>query len=309
MIGRMELTPESAQTETNTASETVAPASVVPSLVSELRALAIAVARDAAELVRTKRAEIEAHDGLGAHTTTKTSAVDPVTEVDTASEKFIVAALSAARPGDGFLGEEGASTISTTGVTWIVDPIDGTVNFLYGIPEYSVSIGAVVDGEPVAGAVINVARGVVYHAGLGQGAVREFGDGTAEALVPRTEADPALALLATGFGYSAAQRAHQAELLTRLLPQVRDIRRMGSAALDLCRVAEGSVDGYFEHGIKAWDCAAGTIIAREAGCSVRHPGMDADGHSGAVIFAAQPSVEPALWDLLESVGATEAMPA
>ena len=276
----------------------------------ELRDLAVRVAGQAAALIRTRRAELAGPQGAGLHAHhTKSSAVDPVTEVDEASESFITGELLAARPFDGLLGEEGAARESSSGVTWVVDPIDGTVNFLYGVPDYAVSIGAVVDGEPVAGCVVNVAQDVTYAAALGHGATVVRGGSSPQPVHPRTETDPALSLVATGFGYEASRRRAQAEVLVRLLPRVRDIRRIGAAALDICRVAEGSVDVYYEHGIKAWDCAAGTIIAREAGCAVVHPGMEADGKNGAIFFAAQPSVAPAAWVTLSEAKGTDKIPA
>ena len=273
--------------------------------VEELRDFAAATARAAAARIRTQRAALIDADGLAAHTQTKSSAVDPVTEVDQATERFITEQIVFARPGDGILGEEGADVLSSTGITWIVDPIDGTVNFLYGINEYAVSIGAAVDGEIVAGAVINVVRGDLYSAALGHGATLETSDGTVRKLHCRTETDPALALVATGFGYAAGRRQAQAELLCRLLPQVRDIRRMGAAALDLCRVAEGSVDAYYEHGINAWDCAAGAIIAAEAGAVVNRPGLNKGAKDGELTWACGGSLASAFSQLLEENGALE----
>ncbi len=263
--------------------------------IAELRAIAVQVARDAAELVAQRRKEwLAGSAGPGDGVETKTSAVDPVTVVDRESEKFILAALQAARPADGFLGEEGSDTPGTSGVTWVVDPIDGTVNFLYGVPEYAVSVAAVYGGEPVAGAVASVARQVIYHAGQGQGAVVEDAAGAARSLHASSQPDLALSLVATGFGYVESQRAWQGRILSEVLPRVRDIRRMGSAALDLCRVAEGSVDAYYEHGTKAWDYAAGVIIAREAGARVSHPGMDYRGGGNGLCLAAPAASFPAL---------------
>lgn len=224
-----------------------------------LRDIAVTVATDAAGLVRTRRAqgfEVAA---------TKTTSIDIVTDVDRASEELLTALLVAARPHDGLLGEEGAAREGTSGVRWVVDPIDGTVNFLYGIPQYAVSVAAEVigpDGSPrsVAGAVVDVVTGSVNEAFLGGGARR---DGVALAV----RADVALdqRLLLTGFSYDAGLRRLQAEALTRLLPRVRDVRRMGSCALDLCALAAGQADGYVEEGTHPWDHAAGTLVASEAG--------------------------------------------
>lgn len=245
---------------------------------AQLRDFAAETVQAAAQLIRQRRGEL-------IEVNTKSSNVDPVTEVDTAAEEFIAQRIREARPQDGILGEEGADKASESGVRWIVDPIDGTVNFLYGIPEYAVSIGAAIDGELVAGAVINVARDRLYMAALGHGAeVRQGND--AHALRCRTNPDPATCLVATGFSYLASRRVQQAQLLVELLPQVRDIRRMGAAALDLCRVAEGSVDIYYEHGINPWDFAAGAVIAREAGAEVSHPGFDSRAADGDLVWAA-----------------------
>lgn len=273
--------------------------------VDTLRDFAVATATAAAALVREERARIENADGLGAHTTTKSSAVDPVTEVDQASEAFIVSAIRETFPGDGILGEEGTDFPSTTGVTWVIDPIDGTVNFLYGARDYAVSIGAFSAGHLVAGAVVNVAQGIVYAAAAGHGAtVRHLGQEPRELRCNRVY-DPALALVATGFSYDARRRRQQGAVLAELLPQVRDIRRVGAAALDLCRVAEGSVDAYFEHGINAWDFAAGAVIAAEAGAVVHHPGLDKGAANGEIIWVAAPDLAPAFEQLLASIGALE----
>jgi myo-inositol-1(or 4)-monophosphatase len=191
---------------------------------------------------------------------TKSSRVDVVTDTDRESEELVRRLLLAARPDDSILGEEGDDLVGTSRVRWIVDPVDGTVNFLYGLPEYAVSVAAEVDGRVVAGAVVNAATGVEYAAALGEGATR---DGVPLAVRPV----PPLAerLVLTGFGYRADVRAAQAAGVARMLPLVRDIRRMGSCALDLCHVAEGSADGYVEEGPQPWDHGAGGLVASEAG--------------------------------------------
>lgn len=223
--------------------------------VDALLALAVEVAVEAAELVRVRRREgVEVSD-------TKTSPVDIVTEVDTATERLVFDRLMAARPEDGFLGEEGASSESTSGVVWVVDPIDGTVNFLYGIPTYAVSIAAVVGGESVAGVVVNVQSGERFTATLGGGA---FLDG--ERLEVRSEPVPlSLRLVGTGFNYVAEIKSRQTVAVSAMLHEVRDIRRIGSAALDLCAVACGRYDAYVEEGLNPWDRAAGGLVATEAG--------------------------------------------
>ena len=231
-------------------------------MTAELRDLALGVAREAAGLVAERRAAgVEVAD-------TKTSQVDVVTEVDRASEELILDRILAKRPDDSFLGEEGDDVHGTSGVRWIVDPVDGTVNLLYGLPAYAVSIAAEVDGEVVAGVVINVAAGTEYAAARGQGATRD-----GRPIRTRPQGPMARRLVATGFAYLPEARALQADGLTRLLPLIRDIRRFGSCALDLCSVAEGGVDAYLEEGVHAWDYAAGGLIAAEAGAVVRtHPG-------------------------------------
>ncbi|AGF72649.1 inositol monophosphatase family protein [Corynebacterium halotolerans] len=269
-----------------------------------LRDIAVDVALRAAGRVSAKRSEL---GDVRQFATTKSSAVDPVTVVDTMAEDFIADRLEVLRPDDGLIGEEGAERASLSGVAWVVDPIDGTVNFLYGVPQYAVSIAAAVDGEVVAGAVVNAATGAVYSAAAGHGATVERG-GVRRDLRCNPVADPALALVATGFAYTSTRRQAQADLLGRVLPQVRDIRRMGAAALDLCQVAEGTVDAYYEHGIHCWDYAAGMIIAREAGVIVHAPGLSTPGVSGELTYAAAGALEPALSALLREAGAFAALP-
>lgn len=221
---------------------------------AELCDLALEVAREAAELIRTRRA-----DGFRV-AATKTSLTDVVTDIDRASEALIRDRLLTARPGDGFLGEEGSSDPSHSGVRWVVDPIDGTVNFVSGFPQYAVSIGAEIDGLAVAGVVLHVPSGVAYTAILGAGAWR-----AGERLRPPPRQPLAQALVATGFNYERRVRRIQAEAAARLLPLIGDIRRTGSCALDLCHVAEGSFHAYVEEGVNPWDHCAGGLIARECG--------------------------------------------
>lgn len=273
--------------------------------VCKLRDYAADLAQQAASLISTKRSEITATGDIRAHSQTKTSAVDPVTEVDTAAEEFVVGSIRKDRPDDGIIGEEGANVPSQSGVSWIIDPIDGTVNFMYGLGEYAVSLGAMVDGQYVAGAVINVVKGTLYSAAVGHGATVTYRDGTSTQLRCRQETDPRLSLIATGFGYTETRRAGQAKILQELLPQVRDIRRMGSAALDLCRVAEGTVDAYYEHGVKVWDVSAGIVIARESGAQVHVPHSWTSDDRGALVWAASAELAPAFERLLASAGANE----
>jgi myo-inositol-1(or 4)-monophosphatase len=201
------------------------------------------------------------------HVSSKTTPTDAVTEMDAASERLIVDRLLSARPDDRVVGEEGARHDSAGPdadvVTWLVDPIDGTVNYLYDLPQFSVSIAAQIGGESVAGVVYDVMRDEMYAATHGGGATRD-----GEPLHCTEQTDLGLSLVATGFAYAADARRTQAALLTTVLPAVRDIRRLGSAALDLCAVASGRVDGYYEAGMHPWDWAAGALIAGEAGARV-----------------------------------------
>ncbi|HET6698979.1 MAG TPA: inositol monophosphatase family protein, partial [Nocardioidaceae bacterium] len=216
--------------------------------------LARTTALEAAELVRRERrggVEVAA---------TKSSPIDIVTEVDHAAERLIYDRLLGARPDDGFLGEEGGSAESATGVTWVVDPIDGTVNFLYGIPQYAISIAARQRGRSVAGVVVNVQSGEVFAATLGGGATC---DGHPVRVRERVVLSQRLVL--TGFNYVAEVRALQAPAVAALVTRVRDIRRLGSAALDLGAGAAGRADAFVEEGLNDWDMAAGALIATEAG--------------------------------------------
>ncbi len=222
--------------------------------------LAVGAAREAGELAVTMRAA-----GIDvAHT--KSSPTDIVTQADSACEALVRDRLLGARPGDGFLGEEsddtGSAAESSSGVTWIVDPIDGTVNYLYGLPRYAVSIAASVEGRVVAGVVLSPVPGLEYAATLGGGA-------TCNGVPLRVRSTPPLAeaLVSTGFSYERQTRGRQATAVARMLPQVRDIRRQGSCALDLCSVAEGSSDAYVEEGTHTWDHAAAGLIATESGAT------------------------------------------
>ncbi|HSJ19921.1 MAG TPA: inositol monophosphatase family protein [Nocardioidaceae bacterium] len=223
----------------------------------ELLDLARSVALEAAALVRQRRrAGVEV-------AATKSSPVDVVTEADRAAEELIYSRLTRARPDDGFLGEEGYSASSASGVTWVVDPIDGTVNFLYDLPQYAVSIAASRDGEVVAGVVVNVASGEVFAASRGDGATLDGRPVRVREVVPLDQS-----LVATGFNYVREVRTLQAAAVARMLGSVRDVRRLGSAALDLCALAAGRLDGYVEEGLNAWDLAAGGLVAAEAGARV-----------------------------------------
>jgi len=227
----------------------------------DLAALALDVAREAALLVRDRASrEVTVAD-------TKSSEVDVVPEADRASERLIRRLLRERRPDDAFLGEEGSDEEGTSGVRWIIDPIDGTVNFLYGLPQYAVSIAAEQDGEVVAGVVLNAATGTEYVAHLeADGTPVATRDGGPLRGV-RGPAPLSQRLVATGFSYDASLREIQARAMVRLLPRVRDIRRIGSSALDICFVAEGFVDAYLEEGTHVWDRAAADLVARAAGAT------------------------------------------
>ncbi|MFD7102778.1 inositol monophosphatase family protein [Streptomyces celluloflavus] len=259
-------------------------------LYDELLELALEAARRAGTLLREGR---PADLGVAA---TKTSPIDVVTEMDIASEKLITGFLAEHRPDDGFLGEEGASVAGTSGVRWVIDPVDGTVNYLYGLPSWAVSIAAEKDGETVAGVVAAPMRGETYRAVLGGGAYRD-----GERLHHRPAPPLSQALVATGFGYLAERRAGQAEVVRTLLPRVRDIRRGGSAAIDLCDVACGRLDAYYERGLNPWDLAAGELIAREAGALTG--GRPGEAASGELTLAASPALFEQLQPLLDELGA------
>ncbi len=261
-----------------------------------LREVAEQLVSDAADFVRRRRAEII---GAGpAAVRTKSTPTDPVTLADTETEQLVRDRLALLRPGDGILGEEGGDLMSAGAVRWVVDPIDGTVNFLYGIPAYAVSLAAQVDGVSVAGAVADVAGGRIYSAAAGFGA-HVSAAGRRRRLRCNTVDELSLALVGTGFGYSPSRRAAQAALLAQLLPSVRDVRRLGSAALDLCMVAAGRLDAHYEHGLHEWDWAAGALIAAEAGAHVLLP---ADGPGGGLLVAAAPGVAAQLIAALERSG-------
>lgn len=220
----------------------------------ELLELGRAVALEAGALLRERQPHVREFVG------SKSTPTDMVTEVDTASEQLIVARLLAARPGDGILAEEGSSTDGSSGVRWVIDPVDGTTNFLYGFPAYAVSIAAELEGQTLAGVVYNAATDELFAAARGHGSTLN-----GRAIQTSSESSLAHALVATGFGYEAAGRTRQARVLTRLIGDVRDVRRAGSAALDLCSVACGRVDAYYEQGLNPWDYAAGALIVEEAG--------------------------------------------
>ncbi|WP_242886584.1 inositol monophosphatase family protein [Actinomadura litoris] len=260
------------------------------SLAEELLELATATAREAGRMLVDKR-PLEGPDVVQ----TKSSPTDVVTQMDRAAESLIIDRITAARPDDGFLGEEGGTREGASGVRWVIDPIDGTVNYLYDLPDWAVSIAAESGGVTLAGAVVLPRRGETYTAARGAGALLHGPSGTRELRVsPSVPLERAL--VATGFGYSAARRASQAQVLTGVLPAVRDIRRGGSCCVDLCALAAGRVDAYYERGVQEWDVAAGALIVQEAGGRVE--GLRGAPAGPELTIAAGPGTFEALHTLL-----------
>lgn len=267
--------------------------------------LAARLAVDAGQMVHRARAAAEA-----VASDSKSTATDMVTEFDRASERRIVDGILAARPGDGIVGEEGTGVDGTTGVDWVIDPIDGTTNFVYGLPGYAVSVAASVDGAARIGAVYLPATDELFTAVAGAGARRN-----GLAIECSAASELGTALVATGFSYDAARRAVQAARAAVILPRVRDIRRLGAAAADLCHLAAGRLDAYFEQGLGPWDYAAGALIASESGCRTAGAlpgstpaertvlGSGSPGDGGWVI-AAPPSLFDQLTALLEEACAS-----
>ncbi|WP_415949214.1 inositol monophosphatase family protein [Streptomyces sp. KLOTTS4A1] len=265
------------------------------SLHQDLLALAQEAAARAGALLRDGRPEDLAVAA------TKSSPIDVVTEMDIAAEKLITGLIAERRPEDGLLGEEGAATVGTTGIRWVIDPLDGTVNYLYGLPTWAVSIAAEQDGETVVGVVAAPMRGETYHAVRGGGAWATGAWEGERRLACRPAPPLDQSLVSTGFNYVAEVRAHQAGIAHRLIPLLRDIRRSGSAAVDLCDVAAGRLDGYYERGLHPWDLAAGDLIAREAGALTG--GRPGERPSWDLTVAASPGVFEPLQAHLEELGA------
>jgi myo-inositol-1(or 4)-monophosphatase len=251
----------------------------------ELSSVALEAARSAADVLR---------DGLGRNhrVETKSSSTDLVSDVDRAAEANVSRVLAQRRPNDAVLGEEGLQRDGSTGVRWVVDPLDGTTNYLFGIPQWSVSVAAEIRDEPVVGVVIDPSRDETWHAARGAGATCN-GQPCA---VARERSQLATALVATGFAYQRQRRAWEAEVAAKVLPEVRDIRRFGSAALDLCWVAGGRFDAYYEWGLNAWDLSAGRLLCEEAGATV----MISENRT---VVASTPELFPPLQELLGRAGA------
>jgi myo-inositol-1(or 4)-monophosphatase len=267
-----------------------------PALLDELKRLAVRAAVAAGAELRRRQGHVT---GLA----TKTTATDPVSDADRASEALLTTRILSARPDDGLLGEEGADRPSGTGLRWVLDPLDGTVNYLYGLPTWSVSVcceradGVAGDGDGglagdgwrgLVGVVHDAVHGETYTAIRGQGAWLGRQRLRVNDPVPLDKA-----LLETGFAYEPGRRARQAAMIARLLPRIADIRRAGSAALDLCGVAAGRADAFFEEELSRWDWAAGVLIAREAGAVVTPYGNG--------LVAAGAALHPALVAAIESV--------
>jgi myo-inositol-1(or 4)-monophosphatase len=274
-----------------------------------LRGVAEQLAAEASAFIARRRTEVfgtmsaPAEGDAGSAVRAKSTPTDPVTVVDTETERLLRERLAELRPGEHVLGEEegGAAGIRDGALTWVLDPIDGTVNFVYGIEAYAVSIAVQVDGVSVAAAVGHVSAGAVYSAARGHGAVVHR-DGVTTPLRCNPVSELTMALLGTGFAYDRHRRAEQGEVLSRLLGQVRDVRRIGSCALDLCMVAAGQLDVYYEDGVNVWDYAGGALVAAEAGAVMWLPPADGGVGSAGLVAAAAPGVAAAFGDALGGVG-------
>jgi myo-inositol-1(or 4)-monophosphatase len=267
----------------------------VPDLARDLVQLAVELAEAAAELLIAGRDPAHPDWTTG----TKSSPTDHVTEIDQASERLIVEGIRRARPDDAILGEEGTEHSGTSGLRWVIDPLDGTTNFVYGLPAYAVSIAVEQDGRAIAGVVVDAARSETFTATLGGGAWLG-----SQPISCRSTDDLSLALVGTGFSYDAGRRGRQGAVVASLLPMVRDIRRVGAAAIDLCWVACGRLDAFYERGLQPWDHAAGALIVAEAGAEA----TDLEGRppSAAFALAASPGLARQLRPVLRQLGAADA---
>ncbi len=228
---------------------------------------------------------------------TKSSSTDMVSEVDRAAEAIVSSILSRRRPHDGLLAEEGTSREGSSGVRWVVDPLDGTTNFLFGIPQFAVSVAAEIDGQPVVGVVVDPSRNETWAAATDRPA-------RCNGVPCHVAADRSTlptALVSTGFGYAPARRAWQADVASRVIPRVRDLRRFGAAALDLCWVAAGRIDAHYEWGLNPWDLSAGRVICQQAGGRVEIL-------EGRMIVATAPDLFDPLVALLDEAGALRPPP-
>lgn len=221
---------------------------------AQLLELATSVAEQAGRLV------LDALDEKRVAISTKSTATDMVSEVDRASEELLLDRILQSRPNDSVVGEEGTGRDGTSGVRWVLDPLDGTTNYLYGLPVFAVSVAAQIDDRPAVGVVHDPLHRETFSARRGGGAHLN-----GDPIHASSVTDLSHALIGTGFSYRSEQRAWQAAAVAHLLPRVRDIRRAGSAALDLCWVGCGRLDATYERGLQPWDSAAGALIAAEAG--------------------------------------------
>jgi len=265
------------------------PFATAPQRLRELLALAGELARQAGSVHEEGRRR-------ALNVETKSSPTDLVSEVDREAERLIVERLGAERPHDALLAEEGSAATGSSGVRWVIDPLDGTTNYLYGYPAYAVSIAVEIDGDVRAGVVLDSSSGRLYRAVAGHGAVCDD-----RPIHARTQTDLSRALVATGFSYDAGQRVRQGTTVASVLGRVRDLRRGGTAALDLCHVAAGEVDAYWELDLSPWDYAAGTLVAREAGAAADL--VPAAHGRGPAVVAAPPALMPAFKELLHAAGA------
>jgi myo-inositol-1(or 4)-monophosphatase len=257
-------------------------------LVWDLAVTALEAARAAAAvLVRGLGEDLEVD--------TKISATDMVSEADFAAEAAVSEVIASRRPDDSVLGEEGTSSSGTSGVRWVVDPLDGTTNYLFGIPQFAVSIAAEIDGETAVGVVLDPSRNETWAAVRGWGSRRNG----LRCEVDDDRSTLSTALVATGFGYRPERRAWQSQVLTKVLPAVRDVRRFGAAALDLCWTGAGRFDAYYEWGLNPWDLAAGALVCSEAGGRV-------EALEGRLILAAPDHLFGPMRDLLAGAGAFDA---
>lgn len=277
----------------------------IDELTESLLSLAIEAGEKAADHILNERPE-------DLSVATKSSATDMVTEMDQASERILVETILGVRPGDQIVGEEGTVDdaplalaardadhgLETGGVTWWIDPIDGTTNYVYNHPGFNISIAAGIDDRVLVGVVIDPYNNVVYSARFGHGAYAND-----RQLVPTPPPTLDKVLLATGFSYSGPRRRAQMLVLADVIAEVRDIRRMGAAAMDLCGVAAGRVDAYYELGLSVWDFAAGALIANEAGYTVRS--LNSEDLRGASILVSHPQNFEALQTMIVDAGALD----
>ena len=264
---------------------------------AELRDIALEIARAVAPIPANGQPKL--HDARTLAVDLKSTHLDLVTELDRATETAILREIAAKRPEDGVLGEEGGSKASTSGFTWVVDPIDGTVNYFYGQPNWAISIGVLAaDGTPVAGVVHAPALNETYVAARGEGAFLVVGDEWTR-MTPPPDSSFELALLTTGFPYDQDRRVDMARAFADFVVRVRDLRRIGSAAIDICNVAMGRTDAYYERDTKPWDRAAASVVVAEVGVELTVHG-DPAGHN--LVVCAPPALHARLTAELAALG-------